>query len=277
MAFAQLAARGRQCPLLLPPNKRLNSARGVHLAWLGILLIVALSTAAGCKDEPTAVRVAVADNASPPTASGRADALLSRTHLHATVSECQPCLLETSPGERLEIVFAPDLDGTLSEVGIEPVGGSKRVFRIELYSAPAGQFLLRAVDLNFDGVLDLSMTGIEGTPNASTELFIVDADGARHVGRLTSPRVDLARQQIVSYEKGGHAGLLYRERRFQWRGGELVLHRDVTQTFEEGAYFKTTSDYAGGALIQTVREKVDAGSGLRFNGRGVPQRPVSTG
>jgi hypothetical protein len=161
---------------------------------------------------------------------------------------------------RSEIFFSPDSNGLLSRVAIAPAKGAKQVFGVEVDAVPLGQLLLRAVDLNFDGVLDLSLTGVAGTPNAPTELFVINAEKSSYFGQFTSPRVDPALRQVVSYEKGGHAGFLFRERTFKWRKGQLELQLDVEQTVENGSYFRTTREFVEGNLSRTTRREVKPSS-----------------
>ena len=193
------------------------------------------------------------ESAAPPSSA------LSSDHTQELVTECRPCLLHASAKVSVRVLFSPDSEGHLSRVALARPGQAPEEFAVSLDSLPPGQFVLQAVDLNFDGVLDLALSGVAGTPNASTELFTVESSSVHHVGQLMTPRVDSTRREIVAYEKGGHAGLLFREEVYGWRSGELHLLRDTEQTFEGGSYFRTTREFGeDGKPTRTTRRKVEA-------------------
>lgn len=111
-------------------------------------------------------------------------------------------------------------------------GSAPQVFPLTDAWSPAGDFLLQAIDLNFDGVLDLAFGAVLGTPNLTLDYWAVDPRRAAlaPLGKLTNLSVDLATHELRTHEKGGHAGLLQESKAYRWEDGKLSLVRVTSQS-----------------------------------------------
>src|SRR5215510_15942045 len=90
---------------------------------------------------------------------------------------------------------------------------------VENGASPTNEFLLRALDLDFDDVLDLAFGPVLGTPNLTLQYWVLDAKTGtwRSVGSHPNLRLDPKTREVATYEKGGHAGLLSQQNVYRWR------------------------------------------------------------
>lgn len=127
--------------------------------------------------------------------------------------------------------------------------------------SPSGNFQLVAVDLNFDTVMDVGVGAALATPNESLDYWLVDGAGGgwRYLGRYSNLRVDAHARQLTTYEKGGHGGLLYESRTYEWKDGHMVLMRSISRAEapEGGGYVETTRTFDSGRMIREVTRPVD--------------------
>jgi hypothetical protein len=66
--------------------------------------------------------------------------------------------------------------------------------------------------------------------------------------------------EVETYEKGGHAGLLFESQVYRWENGKLSLARSVEQAEVPGKkyYLKTTRSFDAGRNIKESEERVKA-------------------
>lgn len=183
------------------------------------------------------------------------------------VSACSPCKFSAGQGVEYEIQFeAPASDRELRQIQVwrvganAPAGAAPATLTIEDGFTPTGNFMLQALDLNFDGILDLGFGPVAGTPNLTLSYWVHDPSGWRSLGMLSNVKVMPAAREVVTREKGGHAGMLWQESTFRWQGDELVLTRSVQQEEVPGRrdYRKVTRTYESGKQTSEKTESVPA-------------------
>lgn len=248
-----------------------------------VLSFALLCALAGCKDSgpaapaPTASGGSVATSPPPSAASQEATAgvpsaqghdavqpVLSAQNPELRVRSCSPCSFSASSGLTFHISFAPRAsDQEVVELEIAaPSRGSTQRLPVESGWSPSNEFLLRAVDLDFDGVLDLGFGPVLGTPNLGLGYWVVDSKGGgwRSVGLLSNLRTDASAGELITAEKGGHAGMLSEEKVYRWQARELELVRSVEQVPVEGqaTYRRITRSFANGKQTSEKVENVPA-------------------
>jgi len=205
---------------------------------------------------------AAATVSSPPTRT------LSKDAPSLRVSECAPCRFVPEPNGAFDITFRLGAAQSVERleikgsVGAPSQGGVAQTFEVEDAWSPTGEFLLQAIDINFDGVLDLAFGPILGTPNLELQYWIVGAGTApwTNVGRLSNLKVRADTRELETSEKGGHAGLLFKNDVYRWTGGRLEHVRAVEQTegTKSGQYRKTTRAFQDGKVVSESSEDVKA-------------------
>lgn len=278
------------------PSTRARRVCSICLS--GSSLLLALGLGPSCKDAGTgsapASGAAGAPRAAPPSEgrpSGASPSATGGSESGATaraarppvprlsaetpellVPSCSPCAFAAAPGIEYEIEFqAPANGAELRQIQIEPARGNsspsapRATLAIEDGFTPTGNFMLRALDLNFDGVLDLGFGPVLGTPNLTLSYWLHDAAGSgwKSLGMLSNVKVDPAAREVVTSEKGGHAGMLWQENAFHWQGGELMLVRSVKQEEAPGkrGYRRVTRTFQAGKQIGEKTEAVQAPAG----------------
>lgn len=177
------------------------------------------------------------------------------------VKSCEPCEFHPAPGLRYEVRFAAGADQKVTQLDVKSPGRTDaQRLEVEFGWSPSGEFFLNGVDLNFDGKLDLGFGPILRTPNDTLQYWLADPNGGpfEYLGSFPNLRVEPAARQIETYEKGGHAGLLYDAKTYAWESGKLVLVRSVSQTQEPGGdvYRETTRTFKGGRLVEEKTRSV---------------------
>jgi hypothetical protein len=184
------------------------------------------------------------------------------------VSECAPCRFVAAAGTAFDVSFKTGADQSVERLGVKTsegatsqVGGGQN-FGLKDAWSPTGEFLLQAIDINFDGVLDFAFGPIMGTPNLELHYWRVDIATAQlaEVGRFSNLKVRADTRELETSEKGGHAGLLFKNEAYRWVDGHLVRVRSVEQTegARAGHYRKTTRVFDGGKVVSESAEDVKA-------------------
>jgi hypothetical protein len=180
------------------------------------------------------------------------------------VKSCTPCRLEASADLQFEVRFQPDGDQGVTSLQIARASSpaAPQVFQLTDASSPSGDYLLQAIDINFDGVLDFAFGAVLGTPNLTLDYWtVVPQQGAfERIGKLTNLTLDLATHELRTHEKGGHAGLLQESSTYRWASGklELVRSNSQTQSPDDRGYLKTTREFDDGRVVKETREPVKA-------------------
>jgi hypothetical protein len=195
--------------------------------------------------------------------------VLSASTSELLVASCSPCRFSAGPGVDYEIRFEPPAkDQELQRIEVTRVGsGAPDRHPAELLSvengwSPSDQFVLRALDLNFDGVLDLGFGPVLGTPNLTLSYWVQSSTGAGWVslGLLANLTLAPAARELMTREKGGHAGMLWQENTYRWQGAKLVLSRSVEQVEVAGKaeYRRLTRSFTDGKQTSEKSEVVAA-------------------
>jgi hypothetical protein len=193
---------------------------------------------------------------------------LSKEAPSQRVSKCAPCRFVAGPDTAFDVTFKAGPDQSVEQLdvmgraGPATQGSSAQTFALKDAWSPTGEFLVQAIDINFDSVLDFAFGPILGTPNLELQYWIVDSATSQwmDVGRLSNLKVRTDTRELETSEKGGHAGLLFKSDVYRWAGGRLERVRAVEQT--EGAvvgqYRKTTRVFKDDKVVSESSESIKA-------------------
>src|SRR5262249_27748415 len=174
----------------------------------------------------------------------------------ADVHDCRPCTFSPGPSTpAYSFTFDLKSEGKQRSVqAIQAINLSSKASQKLPVSGmvPVGQeenFFFGGVDINFDGFLDLMLITRRGTANAYAAYWLFDSKTGTFKSLGTYPvfRVDHAKKQLSTYERGGSGGLIYASKVYQFSNGKLTLMRDEKQDALK----------QGNAFRKTVRERVD--------------------
>jgi hypothetical protein len=207
--------------------------------------------------------------AAAPSSPSPSSPALSQQSPTLRVSSCTPCRFTPKAGLDLEIRFSPGADKSVAKLDVTgaaptPGGGSTAPQSLPLTDAwsPTNEFLLQALDLDFDGTLDLAFGPILGTPNLALEYWLVEPGhgSLSKLGSFSNLKLNPTAREVETYEKGGHAGLLFESKVYRWESGQLALVRSVEQTEVPGQkyYLKTTRSFEAGRTVKESKERVKA-------------------
>ena len=231
-----------------------------------LLLALSLLAAAGCRTEesrPALQPRLRANLVTPPPPASPPPPLLSSASPVLQVRSCAPCRFEASADLQFEVRFQPDGARGVSSLQIAPLASPRapQVLQLSDAASPSGDYLLQAIDLNFDGVLDLAFGAVLGTPNLTLDYWAVAPQRAAldHIGKLTNLTLDLATHELKTHEKGGRAGLLQESTTYRWESGKLTAVSSTSQTENpDGGYSRTTRELEHDRVVKETREPVKA-------------------
>jgi hypothetical protein len=193
---------------------------------------------------------------------------LSKDAPSQRVSECSPCRFVAGQDVVFDVSFKAGAEQSVERLEVRGRAETRsqssvaQTFALKDAWSPTGEFLLQAIDINFDGVLDFAFGPILGTPNLELQYWTVDAGTSQwtDVGRLSNLKVRTDTRELETSEKGGHAGLLFRNDVYRWAGGRLEHVRAVEQTEGTGVnqYRKTTRLFKDGKVVSESSEDVKA-------------------
>jgi hypothetical protein len=223
--------------------------------------------AGGVSASPAPAATAAAPPQAAPSSPKPQSPALSQQSTTLRVSSCAPCRFTPRPGLALEIRFGTGADQSVAKLDVATAapGGSSiapQSFQLTDAWSPSNEFLLQALDLNFDGTLDFAFGPSLGTPNLTLEYWLVDpgAGSLSKVGSFSNLKLNPTAREVETYEKGGHAGLVFESKVYRWEGGKLSLARSVEQTEVPGQkyYLKTTRSFEAGRAVKESKERVKA-------------------
>lgn len=262
------------------------SHKGQVTRWrVGVVLlasgVVACQSNARDSDVPPPLKAAAGSIGNPTGPSSEKSTVTAGTPLPSTamttlskdspsqrVSECAPCRFVAGPNAAFDVTFKAGPEQSVAQLkvsgraGAPAPGGGAQTFALNDASSPTGEFLVQAIDINFDGVLDFAFGPILGTPNLELQYWVVDSGTSQwmDVGRLSNLKVRTDARELETSEKGGHAGLLFKNDVYRWAGGRLERVREVEQT--EGAvvgqYRKTTRLFKDDQVVSESSENIKA-------------------
>ena len=185
------------------------------------------------------------------------------------VKDCQPCTF--SPGGDLpSYSFTFDLKTSNGERAVEAIKvarpGSEALQTLPVSGMePIAQdetFFFGGVDINFDGYLDLMLVTVQGGANAQAAYWLFDPEAKtfKALGSYPMFTVDKEKQQLMTYSRGGYAGLSYDSRTYQFLHNHLTLVREEKQrpTSDPGFFLKVIRERVGGTMKTVKSEKVPA-------------------
>jgi hypothetical protein len=188
----------------------------------------------------------------------------------ADVKDCRPCTFSPGPGlPPYHFVF--NVKSNAEGRGIDEI----RVLR-ESETEPRQRlpvkdmtpiseqesFFFGGLDLNMDGFLDLMLITDRGVANAYADYWLFDSASGNYVylGKYPVFRIDSKRHRLLTYERGGSAGLIYESREYEFQGNKLILVKSEKQDAagRRGAYRKVARERVNGVMKITRAETVKA-------------------
>lgn len=242
-------------------------------AWLGVLLV------AGCKpsgESPTAPESQLTLSSGAPAQSATATATPKAASAPASqiitsspdlvVKCCGPFEFQPAAHLRYEVKLARGSGQDAAQLQLKSLTRADalpQAFELPYAWSPLDEYVLNGIDLNFDGVLDLAFGPVLGTPNETLDYWLTDPKGGsvEQLGRFANLKVDAAKRELETYEKGGHAGLLFEGKRYRWEEDKLTLVESVSQTQddpEKNTYRLTTKKFKSGRLVAETTKLVRA-------------------
>ncbi|HEY5707438.1 MAG TPA: hypothetical protein VIS96_17910 [Terrimicrobiaceae bacterium] len=218
---------------------------GSQHALIGLLLLVGLSLTWG----------------EPVTAASPSKNLLT--------ANCDPCTFEIAqklapyqirfrfrnlPDDRRVIqaleVFTNDKPGWTQSLAVHDMTPVKRDDKVVIGTA----------DINFDGYNDLLFATSRGIANSYADywLFAPSTQEFKYLGNYPIFALDSRNHRLSTYERGGHAGMIYQSKHYRFIDGVLTLVESETQeaTEQDGVYLKRISRLKNGHLRQVKRELI---------------------
>jgi len=191
----------------------------------------------------------------------------ARGQAPADMHDCRPCTFSPGPSTPA-YSFTFDLKTEGKERSVQAIQAvnlsSKASQKLPVTGmVPVGQeenFFFGGVDVNFDGFLDLMLITRRGTANAYAAYWLFDPKTGTFKSLGTYPvfRVDQAKKQLSTYERGGSGGLVYESKVYEFANGRLALIRDEKQdALKQGnAFHKTVRERVNGVMKVTKTETV---------------------
>jgi len=188
----------------------------------------------------------------------------------ADVRDCQPCSFQPSPSRRpyfFTFEVKTTRDGRAVQAisvgdgnGVEPL--QRLVVKDMMPIAEGESFFFGGVDLDQDGFLDLMLITNRGIANAYADYWLFEPTSGRYkyLGKFPVFRVNAESRRLLTYERGGEAGLIFESREYEFSDGRILLVKSEKQdaTAHPGIFKKVTRERINGAM-QIVRvEKVKA-------------------
>jgi len=241
--------------------------------------VVACQSNTRDSDVPPPLQAAAGSKSSPPDsppgestlkagATVSPTATLSKDVPFLRVSRCAPCRFVPGQGVAFDVTFKVGAEQSVERLevrgtmGTPSQSGDVQTFELKDTWSPTSEFLLQAIDVNFDGVLDFAFGPILGTPNLELQYWVVSTGASpwTDVGRLSNLKVRTDTRELETSEKGGHAGLLFKNEVYRWTSGRLERVRAVEQTEGTvvGQYRKTTRLFKDGNVVSESAENVKA-------------------
>ena len=198
-----------------------------------------------------------------------ASAAWGQAPVPSNVRDCRPCTF--SPGAKIPTYsFTFELKTAGRERSVQAIEvvnqSSKTAQRLPVTGMePVGQeddFFFGGVDINFDGLSDLMLITRRGVANAYAAYWLFDPKASAFTSFGTYPvfRVDSSKKRLMSYERGGSAGMIYESKEFAFVDGKLTLMREEKQdaTKQPGVFRKVVRERAGGVMKVVKTETVQA-------------------
>lgn len=117
---------------------------------------------------------------------------------------------------------------------------------------------LSMVDVDFDGHGDLAFVANQGMANSNSEYWRFDPAAGRFepLGAFVTFEPDSARRELVTHNRGGHAGLIWSAGRHKYEGGKIVTVREEAQDWSDEAevYVRTVRERRAGRMVETARD-----------------------
>jgi len=166
------------------------------------------------------------------------------------------------PEYRFRIVPAASADGDRAVDSIVVRRGCETMQTL----APGESFLLPSetaprlsmVDVDFDGHGDLAFLSYQGMANSTSEYWRFDPASGRFepLGAFETFQPDSARRELVTRNRGGHAGLIWSAGRHKYEGGKIVTMREEAQDWsdEAEAYVRIVRERRAGRMVETARD-----------------------
>ncbi len=224
------------------------------------LLAALLAGCGGSESPDRSASPSRSDSVSATTAAAPADP--PATDCPAAPGEMTMRMRADGPEYRFRIVptASPDGDRAVDSIVV------RRGCRTMQTLAPGENWLLpdetaprlSMVDVDFDGHGDLAFLAVQGMANSTSEYWRFDPASGRFepLGAFDTFEPDSARRELVTHNRGGHAGLIWSSGRHRYQDGRIVTVREEAQDWsdEAEAYVRTVREHRAGRMVETARD-----------------------
>ncbi len=197
-------------------------------------------------------------------------AAVSLAQVPGNVQDCQPCTFR--PGANLPPyhfsfdVKTGEYGRTVEAVRVSTGRDTAPLERLPVKSMapiPSGEpFFFGGVDLNLDGFLDLMLITDRGVANAYAEYWLFDPSVGKYayLGKYPVFRLDPRSHRLLTYERGGMAGLIFESREYEFSGRKLLVVKSEKQdaTAKPGVFRKVIRERVKGQMKTARTETVKA-------------------
>ena len=183
------------------------------------------------------------------------------------VKDCQPCQFMVGEGlPPYQFFFMLERNDESRSIGEVVVKQALSVDTLQtliidnMYTVSLdGEFFFEARDINFDGYNDLSLIIEQGVANSYAKYWLFDSEMRRfnYLDEFPMLTVDRSTNTLSSYERGGHGGMIFERKKYQFDNGRLRIVSQETQEWvaEKQAYLNTIRVLKSGRL-SVVEEKI---------------------
>lgn len=189
------------------------------------------------------------------------------------VNNCKPCIVRPGPklpAYRLFFDLADDEGGrVVRSINVNRGWEQEPIQTLavrDMMPDNGGKFFFDAVDLDFDGYLDLMLITAQGTANASADYWLFKPKSGifAYAGNYPVFKVDRLRRVLSTYERGGLGGMLFTKSEYRVENGKVRLDRTESQesTGEAGVFRRIVKEREG-AKMKTVKSELLRGEAAR--------------
>ena len=187
------------------------------------------------------------------------------------VDDCQPCVFNISDKLGKYLFFfekvSNDRDGTIiKQITVKRECDESEIQKLDIdYMSPVltgDQFYFDTIDLNSDGINDLVLAVHKGMTNSYAKYWLFDSKSEKfeYLDEYPTLKVDVDKQRLTSYERGGHGGMIYEAKEYQFANKQLKVVRIEKQEWkaDKNIYIKTIQELKNGKLVTISEQEIES-------------------